>query len=145
MARLQLLPDLLDQFLDGIVSLYISRFNLILSRSLVVAAALRGDFLGRRLLCGLRRFGARLGRRFCGLLGGRLLLCGLRCLVVALARRAYHRLLTLWPRADARLVVVGQDLGDPQHRDLVAVPALAARVLAAALLERDDLGTALVL
>src|SRR3954471_6587436 len=42
------------------------------------------------------------------------------------------------------LGAVRQDLRDAQHGDLVAIAALAARVLAAALLESDDLGTALV-
>src|SRR6202042_1864163 len=35
--------------------------------------------------------------------------------------------------------------GDAQHRDLVAIAALAARILAAALLERNHFGAALVL
>src|SRR4051794_29710099 len=51
------------------------------------------------------------------------------------------------PASDAApwwLGAVRQDLRDAQHGDLVAIAALAARVLAAALLESDDLGTALV-
>src|SRR5215469_12298907 len=55
------------------------------------------------------------------------------------------RLFLLRTRSDRRLGVVGQDLCHAKHRELVAVAALAARILAAALLERDDLGTALVL
>src|SRR5882757_9110582 len=60
---------------------------------------------------------------------------------------AGHRfsLRLLRPRALGRLGVVGQNLGDSQHRDLVAIAALAARVLAATLLERDDLRPTLVL
>ena len=55
------------------------------------------------------------------------------------------RLLPLRPRTDGRFCVIGQDLGDAKHRDLVAIAALAARILAAALLERDHLRSALVL
>ena len=36
------------------------------------------------------------------------------------------------------LPALGEDLGDADHRELLAMAALAARVLAAALLEGDD-------
>jgi len=36
---------------------------------------------------------------------------------------------SLRSRPDGRLVIVGQDPGDAQHRDLVAIAALAARIL----------------
>src|SRR5580698_4279923 len=41
-----------------------------------------------------------------------------------------------------RLFAFSQNFGDPQERELLAVTALAARVLAPALLERNDLGAA---
>src|ERR1700736_6639161 len=105
--------------------------------------------LCRRLLGGsllVVSLGARFRRSLCRRLGrsllGRGLLGSLRSLV-AVVRRLRH-LLPLRPRADRRLGVVGEDLGDAKHRDLVAIAALAARILAAALLERDHLRTALV-
>src|SRR5215831_17173345 len=55
----------------------------------------------------------------------------------------YLRLLR--PRADGGLGIVGEDLGNAKHRELVAVAALATRVLAPALLEGDHLRAALVL
>src|ERR1700756_2860037 len=97
--------------------------------------------LRRGLLC--RRLGARFSRSFGRrLLRGRLL-GGLGRLVAVISR--LRHLLLLRPRADRRLGVVGEDFGDGKHRDLVAITALAARVLAAALLERDHLRTPLVL
>src|SRR6202022_520195 len=54
-------------------------------------------------------------------------------------------LFSLRPRTDRRRLAVGEDLGDAKHRDLVAIATLAARILAAPLLERDHLGAALVL
>src|SRR4029077_10852541 len=91
--------------------------------------------------------GARFCRGFLGdcLLGGRLFLRGPRRLGLAACWRGLDHLLAPGARSDGRLVVVGQDLGDAQHRDLVAITALAARILAAALLERDDLRATLVL
>src|SRR5262249_33247034 len=81
---------------------------------------LGGRFRGRRRrgLRGLRRrgrFGARGFRRGSGLRTRRSLGPGLR------------------------LAALGEDLRDADHRELLAVTNLAARVLAAALLERDDL------
>src|ERR1700760_952464 len=70
----------------------------------------------------------------CRLLGG---------LGLVAVRRLRH-LFLLRPRADRRLGVVGEDLGDAKQRELVAIAALAARVLAAALLERDHLRPPLV-
>src|SRR5262245_21629261 len=95
--------NLLDQFLDGIISLFVAPK---LKRSFLLA-------LGRL-------------RRCITALGGA---CDL---------------FLLRTRADGRLRVVGQDLGNAQYRDFVAVTALAARILAAALLEGDDLRSALV-
>src|SRR3954463_11336839 len=63
-----------------------------------------------------------------------------RCLSRVFLNGLGHRLFALRPWPDRGLVAVGQDLGDAQHRDFVAVAALAARILAAALLERDHLG-----
>src|SRR3984957_4090082 len=108
--------------------------------ALLLVALLRSGLFGRRLL------GRSLGGRFCRSLFGGGLLCrgllgGLRGLVGVIGRRRHH-LLALRARSDRRLVVVGQDLGDAKHRDLVAITALAARILAAALLERDDFGSA---
>src|ERR1700733_1414002 len=96
-------------------------------------------FITFALCRGLLRIG--LGARF----SRSLFVDGLRGLVVAIHRRCDDRLLALRARSDGRFVIVGQDLGDAQHRDLVAITALAARILAAALLERDDLRAALVL
>src|SRR5258708_6553440 len=59
--------------------------------------------------------------------------------------RRRSSLFTLRPRSDRRRFAVGEDLGDAKHRDLVAIAALAARILAATLLERDHLGSTLVL
>ncbi len=58
--------------------------------------------------------------------------------------RSLGDLLPLRTRALGGLGAVRQDLGDTEDRDLVAIAALAARILAAALLERDDLRPALV-
>src|SRR5215475_10236758 len=88
------------------------------------------------LLSGLLRrrlFITSLGARFSRslryqLLRGRLL-GGLGRSLVALVRRLRH-LFLLRPRADRRLGVVGEDLGDAKHRELVAIAALAAGVLA---------------
>src|SRR5882672_3609757 len=128
-ARLQLRSESLDQFLDGIISIFVEL-------QLLSLFALGGGLLG-----------ARFGRSLLGnrLLGRSLFLCGLGRLVVAIGRCRYDGLLPLRPRSDRRRLVIGQDLGDAQHRDLVAIAALAARILAAALLERDHLGAALVL
>src|SRR6266481_2423299 len=118
--------------------------------SLLLGLALGGGLLCRRLL-GVR-LGAGLWRRLRRCLGSRLpgrrlFLRGLlrRLGVLALGGDCRDRLFLLRPGSDRRLLIIGQDLGDPQHRDLVAITALAARILAAALLERDDLGAALVL
>src|SRR3984957_7173924 len=111
--------------------------------ALLLVALLGGGLFGRRLL-GFS-LGARLRRSLFGNgLLWRGLLGGLRRLVSVIGRLRRH-LLALRARSNARLVVVGQDLGDAKHRDLVAIAALAAGILAAALLERDDFGSALVL
>src|ERR1700730_15566300 len=98
----------LDQFLDGIISLFITLQIFDRRASLLVAFALGGGLFGRSLL------GFRLDARFCrGLFGNRLLrgglfLHGLRRLVVAVVHWGPHRrLLALRARADGRLVVVG--------------------------------------
>src|SRR5215469_7172914 len=106
---------------------------------------LRG-LLGRRLF--ITSLGARFSRSLARRsLGSGLLRCrllgGFGRSLVAVVRRLGH-LFLLRPRADRRLGVVGEDLGDAKHRELVAIAALAARVLAAALLERDHLRAALV-
>src|SRR5258705_13910178 len=125
-------------------SIFIECVSLLLSLALCGGLSCR-RFLGLRLGAGLRRRLRRgLGSR---LPGGGLFLRGLprRLGVLAVGGGCRDRFFLFRPRSDRRVFVVGQDLGDPQHRDLVAIAALAARILAAALLERDDLGAALVL
>src|ERR1700751_1702443 len=99
----------LDQFLDGIISLFINSRRSSSPRSCWHQAWPPPTWLAT-------------GR-----------------LVVAFGGGSRDRLFPLRPRSDRRLLAIGQNLGDAQYRDLVAIAALAARILAAALLERDDL------
>src|SRR6476660_4518749 len=101
---------------------------------------LRG--LGRRLLgCSLRRW--LLGRcRFGGgLLGwsGLLLRRGLLRRWLLRRLRLGLRFIGLW------LLALGEDLGDAEQRQILAMPLLAAVVLAPLLLEHDDLVAARLL
>src|SRR5580704_12759587 len=57
-------------------------------------------------------------------------------------RFGLRRLGPLRPRLFARLLAVGQNLGDAQQREFLTVAALAARFLPAALLERNVFRTA---
>src|SRR5882672_1590714 len=113
MARLRF-NRLLSQFLEGIISLFVMRpAGRITFRQLRPSCAAARDFaaacpaiaLPMPALCRLVVAGCRLGLRF------------------------------LRSRAFCRLGVVGEDLGVSQHRDLVAIAALAPRILATALLE----------
>src|SRR3569833_321667 len=87
--------------------------------SLYVAFCLRGRLYGRGLLGGFGRS-------------------------VAFSRRRLDLLFLLRARSDRRRLAVGQDLGDADHGDLVTVTTLALRILAAALLEGNNLRAALV-
>src|ERR1700730_8665671 len=60
------------------------------------------------------------------------------------SRLGFRHRLPPWPgrRRLRRLVALGQDLGDPNQREFLAMPALAPRILAASLLEGNDLRAA---
>src|SRR5262249_14546898 len=112
------LTVLLSQFLEGIISLFVT---------------FRRWLFCRRLFC--LSLGARFCRALCvglcrRLLGGGLFLRRL----VALFTCCRRHLFLLRPRADGGLGVVGENLGDAKHRELVAIAALAPRVLAPPLL-----------
>src|SRR6202044_3179127 len=87
--------------------------------ALLLVPLLRGGLFGRRLL-GFGLVGLGLGSRLRRSLFRDGLLCrgllgGLRRLVGVIGRLRHH-LLALRARADGRLVIVGQDLGDTKHR-----------------------------
>src|SRR6185437_9696604 len=92
-------------------------------------------------------FCSRLGGLFCGGPGTLLRLCRLGlCRRSGLGFRLRLRLaLGSRRRRLGRPGPASQDLGDTDHRELVAVAALAPRILAAALLEGDHLVAARVL
>src|SRR5205823_6444861 len=75
-----------------------------------------------------------------GLLGRRFRPC-LRLRRGRLGPRGLRRGFGLRPGLSA----LGEDLGNADHRELLAMAALAARILAPALLERDDLFAAALL
>src|SRR3974390_373585 len=122
MARLRI-PSIL--YIDSLKESF--HFMSRVRKSVSLFFAFGRRFPGRRFLAfalGARFCRGLLGDRF---LGSRLFLRGLRRFRLAACGRGLDHLLALGAWSDSRLIIVGQDLGDAQHRDLVAIAALAAR------------------
>src|SRR6202166_4953771 len=104
----------------------------------------RDEIISLFLALGRLAFSDRFGRLFSGRLFGpylglgRLGFCHALHLWLGLA-------LGPWFRGLGRLGAIGEDLGDTDHREFMAVAALTARILAPALLEGDHLVAARVL